>query len=110
MSKDRAVLFRFLKNEGIYNKFLEYISTPCCWNMQVRDRKFQDWYWRLQQLNGTLKYSKRINPKLLDYAIEYWGLKNIISTLITWDRTKEGFNFWATKCDKFNKILLYENK
>ena len=107
MSKDRAVLFRFLKNEGIYNRFLEYISTPCCWNMQVRDYKFNVWR---HQLNNELKYNKRINPKLLDYAIEYWGLKNIISTLITWDRTNEGFNFWATQCDKFNKILLYENK
>ena len=107
MNKDRAVLFRFLKDEGIYNRFLECISTPRCWNMQVGDYKFNVWR---HQLNNELKYNKRINPKLLDYAIKCWGLKYIISALITWDRTKEGFNFWETKSNMFNQILSHENK
>ena len=99
MSKDRAVLFRFLKDEGIYNRFLEYISTPRCWNMQVGDDRFKDWW---VQFNGELEYSKKISPKLLDYAIKCWGLKYIISALITWDKhlPNEKYSFISKNIQK----------
>ena len=86
--QSRKFLFRFLKEHGVYRRFLTYIANKRHHNVQ-RTIITRDTY-----------------P--IEWCIKRWGATGIISTLLTWDTTKEGFSFWDNLSYEFDKEL--ENK
>ena len=79
ISEQKKILFRFLKDRGIYRTFLRYIKTPAYMNMQ-REPGF---------------------PKTFDEYVEKRGVRYIITEMLIWDRTKQGWSFWDNTHDAF---------
>lgn len=80
--EEKKCLLRFLKEKGVYSKFIKYISNSKHYNMQ-KSYPFNDSY-------------------SLDWGLETFGVVCIISSLITWDTTDEGYEFWHTLCKEFD--------
>lgn len=81
-NKSRKLLFRFLKDNDIYKKFIVYIANPEFYNMQ-----------------GNAFSAMTINE-----YIEERGVKYIITEMLTWSKTPEGWDFWNKKCLEFERL------
>ena len=79
----RKILFRWLKENGLFTHFLSYISDPQYYNMQIR-----------------IYHTANLNEILEKYSVY-----NKISHLLIWDKTKEGFFYWSDKNEAFNRYL-----
>lgn len=79
---DRKILFRYLKNKGLYNKYWKYVHSPDTWTSYQK-----------QNINWTF-----------DGALKTYGLGGMIG-LILWEETEEGDNFWYNIHRDFNNFL-----
>ena len=83
LKEEAKILFRFLKDYGAYMKYRKYIFCPNTYNIVQKDNP--DW-----SFENTLKT---------------YGLDNMVTILITWDKTDEGFEFWADLHAKFRNYV-----
>ena len=83
LKEEAKILFRFLKDYGAYMKYRKYIFCPNTYNRVQKDNP--DW-----SFENTLKT---------------YGLYNMVTILITWDKTDEGFEFWADLHAKFRNYV-----
>jgi hypothetical protein len=83
LKKDAKILFRFLKDKGVYIKYRKYIFSPKTYNRTQKDNP--DW-----SFEKTLKT---------------YGLDDMITILITWDNTDEGFQFWSDLHEEFKRYV-----
>ena len=81
-NKSRKLLLRFLKDNGIYKKFINYIANPRYYNMQ----------------------SKCFSAITINEYIEERGVSRIITEMLTWRETPEGWDFWDKKCGEFQRL------
>lgn len=81
LKKEFNILTRFLKDNGAYMKFLRYLNDKHIVNNVTSGRDIFEMIIR----NGTTT--------------------NIITLMITWDRTKEGYGFWQNLHYHYNKII-----
>ena len=79
--KQKKFFFRFLKENGVYSAYIKYIRNPKTYN-----------FWQREYPNWTFDSCAMSN-----------GMNNMVSVLITWDSTDEGYNFWNRLSIKFNK-------
>ena len=80
---DAKIFFRFLKEEGIFMSFLKYFNNPEVFN-------------ELRKIFPT---------KNIYFFIRCYSAKYLITILIIWSATKEGYGFWQNKHDKLFDIL-----
>ena len=81
--KERKKFFlRFLKENGVYSRYLKYIKSPVTYNSFQRDNP--DW--------------------TFDKCAKLYGMKVMVSRLIRWSNTEEGSDFWG----RLNKIFAME--
>lgn len=81
-NKSRKLLLRFLKDNGIYKKFIDYIANPRYYNMQ----------------------NKCFSAITINEYIEERGVRRIITEMLTWNETPEGWDFWNRKHEEFKKL------
>lgn len=86
-SEQKKILFRFLKDRGIYRTFLRYIKNPAHANMQ-REPGF---------------------PQTFNEYVGKRGVRYIITEMLNWASTKQGWSFWNDThgafldvCDKYD--------
>lgn len=85
-SSSKRFLFRFLKEHKIYNKFQDYIHNKSTWNFYQR------------RCNGDFTIDQAVNDKsyyLYSNSKEYYI--GLLSYLIVWRKTEEGYGFWYKK-------------
>lgn len=82
----KRFFLRFLKENGVYSAYKRYISSPKTYN------QFQK-----TTVNWTF-----------DKCAKKHGMINMVSMLITWHRTKEGYDFWQNLHCKFRS--MYEEE
>lgn len=82
LKKDAKILFRFLKDNGVYAKYRKYVFSPKTYNLQ---KDCPSW-----SFENTLKN---------------YGLNSMITILITWDNTDEGYKFWFDLHKKFESYV-----
>ena len=81
LRKQLKFFFRFLKENGIYSAYRKYINNPKTYNGYQKTHK----KWTLEKC-----------------AAEN-GVGMLITMLISWSNTKEGYNFWCQKHIKFGQ-------
>ena len=81
VKKNAKIFFRFLKEEGIFMSFLKYFNNPEVFN-------------ELRKIFPT---------KNIYFFIRCYSAKYLITILIIWSATKEGYGFWQNKHDKLCK-------
>lgn len=74
---------RFLKENGIYGRYIRYIKNKKYYNCYQKNHEESNRFWSFDMC-----------------AMEY-GMQSMVSMLITWDRTPEGSYFWSQLSDKF---------
>lgn len=72
LKKEIKFFFRFLKENGIYSAYKKYIFNPKTQNQYQKHHP--NWSIRKCAISD--------------------GTKKLITMLITWDRTKEGYDYW----------------
>jgi hypothetical protein len=91
-SEQKKILFRFLKDRGIYRTFLRYIKVPAHANMQ-RKTDF---------------------PQTFNEYVEKRGVRYIITEMLHWASTKQGWSFWDNTHSAFldvcNKYGIKDNR
>ena len=88
--EEKKCLFRFLKEKGVYRKFIKYISNKKHHNMQKR-------------------YQSR-DSYSIEWCLEEFGVVSIISSLIAWNTTDEGYDFWCNLCKEFDIQMIIKLK
>lgn len=73
--------FRFLKDNGIYSAYKRNIFNPKTYNQFQK----QDKNWSLEK------------------CARKHGVDTLITMLIAWDKTKEGYNYWCNLHCKYLK-------
>lgn len=81
-NKSRKLLFRFLKDNGIYKKFIDYTANPKYYNLQGRC----------------------LSTMTINEYIEERGVSDIITEMLTWSETPEGWDFWYRNHEEFKKL------
>ena len=79
----KRFFFRFLKENGLYHSYYKYIHSRKTYN--GFQKRYANWTW--------------------DMCASCYGVKSMISMLIAWDKTDEGYEYWADKHDKFQQKL-----
>lgn len=91
-SEQKKILFRFLKDRGIYRTFLRYIKNPAYMNLQ-REPGF---------------------PQTFNEYVEKRGVRYIITEMLHWNMTKQGWSFWDNTHSAFldvcNKYDIKDNR
>ena len=83
LKKDAKILFRFLKDKGVYMKYRKYIFCPKTYNIIQKD-----------------------NPSWsFETTLKTYGLDNMITILITWGNTDEGYGFWEKLHAEFKRYV-----
>lgn len=80
-------LKRYLKEKGLFKKYFLYIHNPKTYN------QFQ------KSFEGEFTFK---------LAVEYLGVKDLISRLISWVETEEGYSFWKKVYDDFRQKFTDE--
>ena len=78
--------FRFLKENGIYSAYKKYINNPKTYNGYQKTHK----KWTLEKCAAET------------------GVKTLITTLISWTETKEGYDYWRRMHCKY--LVEYNRK
>ncbi len=78
--KQKKFFTRFLKENGIYGRYIRYI----------KNKEYYNCYQSFHEEEG----------KFWSFATEH-GMQSMISMLITWYKTPEGRDFWNELSDKF---------
>ena len=81
LKKDAKILFRYLKDKGVYMKYRKYIFCPKTYN-------------RVQKDNPNWSF---------ETTLKTYGLDNMITILIAWDNTDEGYSFWENLHTEFKR-------
>lgn len=79
------IFLRFLKEKGLLSIYFKYCRTKECQNIRKHVPKYK---------NKT--FLEIINER---------GFYNVISYMIIWDRTKEGYHFWKCLNDEHYRIM-----
>jgi hypothetical protein len=77
----------FLKTNKVYKQFRRGAYTPC------KNEFLRDFY----QNPSKEKFSQ----KLIRTNLDYW---RFLSHVFAWEDTKEGYNFWHSVRDRWEKI------
>ena len=85
MNKSIIYFIRFLKNEGLYRKF-------------VKEYNSEKNYYR-----GIL-YGNKSLGEFLKYMRNNHNFSNIISNSFAWRETKQGYCFWSTVSNKWESV------
>ena len=83
LKKDVKILFRFLKDKGVYVKYRKYIFCPKTYN-------------RVQKYNPNWSFEN---------TFKTYGLDNMVKILIRWNNSDEGFEFWSDLHTKFRNYV-----
>jgi hypothetical protein len=86
MGKELAFFKRYLKEHGAYAAYRRNIHDEKCYN--VWQEKNPDWSFK--------------------NAVEHFGVKLLITKLITWNNTSEGWDYWNKMHQDFYR--LYDEK
>lgn len=86
MIKELKFFKRYLKEHGAYAAYRRNIRSKRCFNG-----------WQ----NSTPIWSFK-------EAVEFFGVRPLITRLMVWDKTKEGWEYWNNLCKHFYQ--LYDEK
>lgn len=76
---------RFLKENNVYGRYIKYIKNKTYYNGYQTSSEKKHKYWSF------------------DTCAEENGIQNMVSMLITWDRTPEGYDFWHDLSERFKR-------
>jgi len=76
---------RFLKENNVYVRYIKYIKNKDYYNCYQKNREETNICWSF------------------DSCAKEYGMRNMVSMLITWSSTPEGGDFWSKLSDKFKK-------
>lgn len=85
LKKEFNILTRFLKDNKAYASFLRYL--------------------REKRVANSFLWVNNTHHNIFDIITMYNTTYNIITVMITWDRTKEGYGFWQNLHYQYNKII-----
>ena len=86
LRKQLKFFFRFLKDNGIYSAYKRNILNPKTYNqVQIQDNN-----WSLEK------------------CARKYGVDKLITMLISWRNTKEGYDYWLKKHVKF--VIKFRKK
>lgn len=77
----KKFFFRFLKDNGIYAAYRKYIFNPKTYNV----------------------YQTTTSNWSFDKCAEKYGMLCMLSMLITWDETREGYEYWSKLNKKYKE-------
>ena len=86
MIKELTFLKRYLKEHGAYAAYRRNIRSKRCFNGWQRSTPI----WSFKE------------------AVEFFGVRPLITRLMAWDKTKEGWEYWNNLCKHFYQ--LYDEK
>lgn len=86
---DNNILYfiRFLKNEGVYRKFVNAFNS--------KDNVYRETLYGNKSLYEFLLYQKKC-----------FDLRGVISHSFYWGRTKQGYCFWNTVSNKWESVYF----
>ena len=81
--EQKRFFIRFLKENNVYGKYVRYIRNKKYYNCYQKNLEAEGKYWSF------------------DACALKSGMQCMVSMLISWDRTPEGFDFWNRLSEKF---------
>lgn len=79
--KRKKFFLRFLKENGVYSRYIRYIKSPVTYNGFQKEN--QDW--------------------TFDKCAKLYGMNLMITRLISWRKTPEGHDFWENLQKRYIK-------
>ena len=70
--KRKKFFLRFLKENGVYSRYMRYIKSPSTYN----------------------GFQKNIPNWTFDKCAKKHGMSSMVTMLISWSKTEEGYDFW----------------
>ena len=77
----KKFLLRFLKENGVYSRYLKYIKSPVTYNFFQKHNP--DW--------------------TFDKCAKLYGMSLMVTRLILWNKTPEGVDFWENLQKRYIK-------
>jgi hypothetical protein len=85
LKKEFNILTRFLKDNEAYASFLRYLMD--------------------KRVSNNLVWVGKTRHNIFDMIAIRGTTVNIISFMLTWNKTKEGYDFWQNLHSQYNKII-----